>query len=112
MSKRTGNSSLAGAAMLFAALGDPTRLALVEKLTEGPASISRLADAFPAMSRQGVTKHLTVLAGAGVIGDAWHGRERVWSVHPDRIAEARHYLEVIEREWDRKLARLRKHLEH
>ena len=67
MSKRRVERALAGAALLFAALGDPTRLALLQRLSAGgPASISVLADASH-ITRQGVTKHLHVLAGAGVI---------------------------------------------
>ena len=60
-------ASLAGAAVLFAALGDDTRIALLQRLAqEGPASISALAGSFD-VTRQGVTKHLNVLANAGII---------------------------------------------
>ena len=58
-------------------VGDPTRLALLEHLSDrGPASITMLADRFTAMTRQGVTKHLHVLAAAGVIvafHNTWSG---------------------------------------
>ena len=65
MSTRRVERSLTGAALLFAALGDPTRLTLLQRLSDGgPASISMLAETF-AITRQGVTKHLQVLAGAG-----------------------------------------------
>ena len=68
MSKRRPDRHVAAAALLFAALGDPTRLTLLERLShDGPASISALASQFRGMSRQGVTKHLQVLADAGVI---------------------------------------------
>jgi DNA-binding transcriptional ArsR family regulator len=65
MSKRRIEQNLAGAALLFAALGDPTRLTLLQRLSDdGPASISMLAESFRLMTRQGVTKHLQVLAAA------------------------------------------------
>jgi DNA-binding transcriptional ArsR family regulator len=111
--KRTGaKRRLAGAAALFAALGDPTRLALLEHLSDrGPASITMLADRFSEMTRQGVTKHLHVLAAAGVIAGAKQGREQVWALNPARIAEAQRHLDVIAREWDDALARLKAHVE-
>ena len=62
MRKKRTEPRPAAAAMLFGALGDPTRLALLQQLSDdGPASISMLAEAFT-MTRQGVTKHLHVLA--------------------------------------------------
>jgi DNA-binding transcriptional ArsR family regulator len=112
MSKKRIEQSLAGAALLFAALGDPTRLALVQRLSDGgPASISMLADAFHAMTRQGVTKHLHVLAEAGIIAGHRHGREHVWAINPARLAEARRRLDVIARGWDDALGRLKAHVE-
>ena len=52
------------------------------------------------MTRQGVTKHLHVLASAGVIDGTRRGREHVWSLKPARLAEARRCLELIARGWD------------
>jgi len=111
---RTGaKRRIAGAAALFAALGDPTRLALLEHLSDrGPASITMLADRFTAMTRQGVTKHLHVLAAAGVIDGSRLGRERVWALNPERIADAQRHLEVLAREWDDVLSRLKAHIEN
>lgn len=99
------------AALLFAALGDPTRLGLLQRLSDGgPASISVLAERF-SMTRQGVTKHLNVLEGAGVIEGARQGRERVWKMNPSRLAEAQHTLDLIARGWDDALSRLKQHVE-
>ena len=112
MSRARDKYRLASAALLFAALGDSTRLTLLKRLNErGPASISSLADSFPAMTRQGVTKHLNVLADAGIISGNRQGRECVWTVESERLAEARRYLEVVERGWTDALARLKKHIE-
>jgi DNA-binding transcriptional ArsR family regulator len=111
MSKRRVERTVAGAALLFAALGDPTRLALVQRLSRGgPASISVLADNFET-TRQGVTKHLQVLASAGIIDGQRRGREHVWALNPTRLAEARRHLDIIARGWDDALARLKARLE-
>lgn len=96
--------------MLFAALGDPTRMALLHRLSrDGPASISVLADDFHT-TRQGVTKHLQVLAGAGIIAGERRGREHVWAINAARLSDAQRHLEVIARGWDDALARLKLHL--
>ena len=107
MPKRRGERSLATAAVLFAALGDETRLALVNRLgTSGPLSITRLTDGSN-VTRQAVTKHLQVLAGAGLVRDEWRGRERLWVFEGARLAEARRCLEVISSQWDEALGRLK-----
>ena len=95
----------------FAALGDPTRLRLVALLCAGGAfSIAHLT-ASTDISRQGVTKHLRVLADAGVVRDVNRGRERLWQLEPDQLDEARRALEVIGRQWDEALDRLRAYVE-
>lgn len=112
MRRKRADPRLPGAAELFAALGDPTRLALLQQLSDrGPASISVLAARCRAMTRQGVTKHLLILAAAGVIDGSRHGREHVWTVNQARLAEGRRCLEIIGREWDSALARLKHHAE-
>jgi DNA-binding transcriptional ArsR family regulator len=111
MPKRRTDRAIAGAALVFAALGDPTRLALLERLSSaGPASISTLAERF-SVSRQAVTKHLYVLAGAGLLDGRREGREHVWAIQPDRLSEARRYLDTIARGWEGALERLKRHLE-
>jgi DNA-binding transcriptional ArsR family regulator len=98
-------------AQVFAALGDPTRLKLVAVLCAGGAfSISHLTETTE-ISRQGVTKHLNVLAGAGVVRDVKMGRERLWQLEPARIEEARRTLESIGREWELALGRLKSFVE-
>ena len=96
-----------GVARVFAALGDPTRLKLVAVLcAEGALSIAQLT-ATTEVTRQGVTKHLQVLADAGVVRDVKFGRERLWQLEPGQIAEARRMLEAIGREWDVALGKLK-----
>jgi DNA-binding transcriptional ArsR family regulator len=107
MPKRRTDKSLASAALLFAALGDPTRLTLLRQLSDGgPASISLLAEEF-SMTRQGVTKHLQVLAAAGIIDGSRQGREQVWTLNPRRLADGRRHLETIAAGWDDALARFK-----
>ena|SRR5688572_8125436 len=111
MSKRRVERQLAGAAILFAALGDQTRLALLQRLShEGPASISVLAETFD-VTRQAVTKHLNVLSDAGILEGRREGREHVWALNPARLADARRYLEIIGRGWDDALSRLKAQIE-
>ena len=103
--------NLTSAALLFAALGDPTRLMLVRQLSEGgPASISVLAEQQD-MTRQGVTKHLQVLAAAGIIDGSRQGREQVWTLNPKRLAEGRRHLDVIAAGWDEALERFKRLVE-
>jgi DNA-binding transcriptional ArsR family regulator len=110
MPKRRVELGVAEAALLFAALGDPTRMALVRHLSGGPASISTLAGNFQ-VSRQAVTKHLECLAAAGVIDGKRAGREHLWTLKPARLAEAQRCLEVIARGWEDALGRLKAHVE-
>jgi DNA-binding transcriptional ArsR family regulator len=92
---------------LFAALGDPTRLRLVVRLSRGEAlSITDLARGTK-VTRQAVTKHLHVLAGAGLAAASRLGREQRWSLDPGRLAEARRFLDGISQQWDDVLARLK-----
>lgn len=96
-----------GSAPIFAALGDKTRLALVARLCSGgPLSIARLTDGAE-ITRQAITKHLNILAGAGLVRDIRVGRERLWEVETGQIEEARRCLERISSQWDDALARLK-----
>jgi DNA-binding transcriptional ArsR family regulator len=99
------------AATVFAALGDPTRLSLVGKLSLDPRlSISRLTDG-SALTRQAITKHLRVLESAGVVRCERSGRESLYSLDPAPIVQTRAYLERVSRQWDDALARLKAFVE-
>ncbi len=98
-------------ASVFAALGDETRLSVLTKLCNGqPQSISRLT-AGTNLSRQAVTKHLRVLANAGVVRAVRSGRESLFELEPRPIEEVRDYLDQVSRQWEDALARLKSHVE-
>ena len=102
---------LAEAAPVFAALGEETRLRLVTRLsTEGPLSIARLT-AGGGVTRQAVTKHLHVLAEAGVARSSQSGRERIWELEPQPLLDARQRLNEISAQWDEALSRLKRIVE-
>lgn len=99
------------AAPLFAALGDETRLRLLGRLSAGgPGSIARLSEK-SAVSRQAITKHLRVLSGAGLVRGSRRGREQIWELEPQRLADAHAYLDQISRQWDQALLRLKHFVE-
>jgi len=86
-------------------------LRLVSRLCAGgPASITRLSDGLD-ITRQAVTKHLRVMQNSGLVRSARHGRERIWELDPRRLEDVRHYLDLISKQWDSALVRLRGLLE-
>jgi DNA-binding transcriptional ArsR family regulator len=98
-------------APVFFALGDRTRLRLIAIVCAGGAfSISQLT-ANTHITRQAVTKHLHVLADAGLVRDLKVGRERLWQFEPARLEDARRSLEIIGRQWDQALGKLKSALE-
>lgn len=104
---RGAGAGLAGAAELFAALGDETRLSIVARLSGGgPQSMARLTAGAP-VSRQAVAKHLRALEVAGLAASRRRGRERVWELRPERLDQVHRYLDAISSQWDAALGRLR-----
>jgi DNA-binding transcriptional ArsR family regulator len=109
---KTAAHNLKAAAPLFAALGDQTRLVLLARLSAGgPRSIARLT-AGSAVTRQAITKHLHVLAGAGLVRHARRGREQIWQLDPARLEIAHKFLAEISQQWDSRLSRLRNLVEN
>ena len=93
-------------APVFAALGDETRLRIIAKLsTGGPLSITQITDG-EQVTRQAITKHLGVLADAGLVRDRRRGRERLWELDPGPLDTARSCLDAVAQAWNRRLARL------
>ena len=106
----SGTMSRADTARRFAALGDPHRLALVDRLAKsGERSISQLGGE-AAISRQALTKHLRVLEGAGLVRSTRFGREVRFRLDQQAIAEAERFLALVGRQWDDALIRLKDHV--
>ena len=96
---------------VFAALGDRTRLRIVDRLgSSGACSIAQLTRGTQ-LTRQAVTKHLGTLQKAGLVRSEWAGRENVFSLETARLREAQRFLEERSRQWDAALARLRSFVE-
>ncbi len=105
------SGAFTGSASIFAALGDETRLRLVARLCSGgPQSIARLTEGSE-VTRQAVTKHLLVLADAGLVRGVRQGRESRWALEPEQLEVARRYLELISEQWTHRLEALERHLE-
>jgi DNA-binding transcriptional ArsR family regulator len=103
--------SVRASAPVFAALGDETRLAVVQRLCDlGPSSLADLS-AGAAVSRQAVTKHLRVLVDAGLVRPRRRGRATLWEFRARGLDDARRALDAISRDWDAALVRLRRFVE-
>jgi DNA-binding transcriptional ArsR family regulator len=91
----------------FAALGDPTRAALVRRLGDGQGrSIARLS-ADTSLTRQAVTKHLNVLKDAGLVRAERQGRESRFALDPAPMRQASDWMTAVSAQWDDALDRLR-----
>lgn len=92
---------------MFAALGDATRLRIVSKLSaRGPLSITQLTEG-ESVTRQAITKHLAVLAGAGLVRGVRSGRERLWELDLAPLGVVRSCLDLVSQRWDQRLERLK-----
>ena len=97
----------AAQAVLFAALGDATRLALVRKLNTGESrSIAQLTQG-SRLTRQAITKHLRILQRVGLVHSVRDGRQSLFALDPRPIAEMHEYLNLVSRQWDQALGRLK-----
>ena len=94
-----------GLDVLFHALADPARRAMVERLSQGPAPVSELARPLP-MSLPSVMQHLGVLEAAGLVRSHKLGRVRTCAIRPEALSLAERWLDARRREWDARLDRL------
>lgn len=90
---------------LFQALADPTRRAIVERLSRGPASVSDLARPFD-MSLPAVVQHLGVLEAAGVVASEKVGRVRTCRIEPEALSRAERWIHERRTAWEQRLDRL------
>ena|SRR5437660_6060704 len=98
-------------ALVFAALGDATRLSLVAKLCRGqPRSISQLTQGSK-LTRQAITKHLRVLESAGIVQSVRQGRESRFEFDPEPMDGIKEYVDFVSEQWDHTLSRLKSFVE-
>lgn len=90
---------------LFAALADPTRRAVVERLGEGPAATTDLARPFD-MALPSFTQHLGVLEASGIVRSTKRGRVRIWRLDPEGLGPATGWLTVQRERWEQRLDQL------
>jgi DNA-binding transcriptional ArsR family regulator len=94
----------------FAALADPTRRAILARLTSGDASVNELAEPF-AMTQPAISKHLKVLERAGLISRGRDAQRRPCRLQAKRLAEANDWLEHYRAFWEGSFERLDEVLE-
>lgn len=111
MTSDGGRTTVDRSAAIFDALGDKTRLELVARLSRGgPQSITRLTLGSK-LTRQAITKHLRVLAGAHLVRGTRVGRESLWRLEPKPLDVAQRYLDLVSKRWDSALDRLQRFVE-
>jgi DNA-binding transcriptional ArsR family regulator len=84
----------------FAALGDPTRKAIFDRLRQGPHTVGALADGLP-VSRPAISQHLKVLKDAGLVTDHAQGTRRLYRTDPSGLCGLRDYLNGV---WEETMA--------
>ena|SRR5690348_15121065 len=94
----------------FAALADPARRAIVERLVSGPATVSELAKPLP-MSLPAVMLHLKVLEESGLVTSRKEGRVRTCRIEPQMLSQAEQWVSERRQMWERSLDRLGAFLE-
>jgi DNA-binding transcriptional ArsR family regulator len=94
-------------AAVFAALGDPTRLALLSKLSSGEQrSIAHLTTG-SRLTRQAITKHLRVMERTSIVRCTRAGRQTLFTLNPKPLLELSEYLALVSTQWDHALLRLK-----
>jgi DNA-binding transcriptional ArsR family regulator len=91
---------MTNAQAMLTALGDPTRQAILDQLSDGPRAVGELAADLP-VSRPAVSQHLKVLKDVGLVLDEQIGTRRLYRVDPDGLEELRRHLDGF---WQRSLA--------
>jgi DNA-binding transcriptional ArsR family regulator len=91
----------------FAALADPSRRAVFERLKAGPRAVGDIARGMP-VSRPAVSQHLKALKDAGLVGDRAEGARRIYFIDPKGLAAIRRWLDEF---WDEALAAYQREVE-
>jgi DNA-binding transcriptional ArsR family regulator len=90
---------------IFHALGDPTRRAIMERLSQGPISVSQLAEPLN-VTLAAVVQHLQVLEESGLVATEKVGRVRTCRIEPSGLSAATQWLAERRSAWERRLDRL------
>lgn len=96
---------------VFQAIADPTRRKLLELLADNELPVTVISGHFP-MTRTAVSKHLRILAEAGLVKDRKIGREVRYRLDPDPLLELKRWLAYYDRYWDNKLSMLQHYVEN
>lgn len=94
----------------FAALADPTRRDILERLASGPATVTELADPFD-MTLPGVLKHVRILEQARLVTTERVGRARECRLGPEQLDDAARWIGMYRRWWEGRLDRFETYLE-
>jgi len=100
--RRAGASRSARLDAIFAALADPTRRAIIERLSRSEARVTDVAEPFP-MSLNAVSKHIRVLEASGVVERRRKGRDHILSINTRSLDEADGWIEGMRRYWEARL---------
>jgi DNA-binding transcriptional ArsR family regulator len=95
---------------VFRAIADPTRRAILDRLRAGPTPVNALAAGFSA-SRPSISKHLKILHEAELVAEQKRGRERLYRLRPETLAEVADWADGYRSFWKTSLEALKRHLE-
>jgi DNA-binding transcriptional ArsR family regulator len=95
---------------VFQAIADPTRRELLRLLSDQEMAVTVISGNFP-MSRTAVSKHLRILADAGLVTERKVGRETRYRLAPEPLLELKQWLSYYERYWENKMSALRRYVE-
>jgi DNA-binding transcriptional ArsR family regulator len=104
------SDSSAALDLIFQALADPTRRAIVQRLSQGPAAVSVLAEPL-GMSLPAVHQHLAVLEASGLVRSRKVGRVRTCRIDSAALARAEHWIASRRSTWEKRLDRLGEYLD-
>ncbi len=94
---------------VFRALADATRRALLDRLSQSPASVSELVAGFD-VTQSAISQHLKVLRDARLVGEQKDGRQRIYHLNPEPLAAAYDWIAHYEGFWLQRLTNLGRHL--
>ncbi|WP_432842979.1 ArsR/SmtB family transcription factor [Dactylosporangium sp. CA-092794] len=98
---------MANITAMLVALGDPMRQSILDRLSDGPMPVGRLAEVLP-ISRPAVSQHLKVLKDVGLVTDRQEGTRRLYQADPEGVAALRAHLDGM---WARSLAAFQQRVE-